>query len=466
MQSLKKALQPNTPETGSDEYAVGAGEPCLTPGATAGAHARPADLPRLIKTQSHQRWNRGVLLGGVQPDAAATDGHGTEAGDGAFSSWTQETDERHVWSPDHAPDFDADLGAKRGNCDAHAARPAISGTRPGRQNAALRRGLVSRAARLAGQAGALVIVACLLSALAGRPVVTTGMIASAADRALISGGLEIRQVSLSGDLSDQTDALYQALAITGPVSFAGYDIAAARARVAALSWVSDVRFSAVLPASLHVEVRGKQPVAVVLEQRSGGGGQQPAEAAGATGAGPRLVAAAGAHLHGPVSPARIAALPRIAGDGAAQAVTTLLSAMAKWPALRRDVAVFHRVGRRRWTLELHDGLTIHLPADDARAGDLARAFEQAHRLRHLAGTTQRLLAHAGPPEAGGLSQGAQVTDVTGKSAFPNGAIVPATHVAQGEERALSVLDLRLPAKPVLRYAPQPGGIGLGRVGSP
>jgi cell division protein FtsQ len=77
----------------------------------------------------------------------------------------------------------------------------------------------------------------------------------------------------------------------------------------------------------------------------------------------------------------VRSLPLLQGAGAAAAAGDILAALENAPAVRERLHALTRIGRRRWDLELVNGVRVLLPEQDpARA--LAR-LEGLHRLHEL-----------------------------------------------------------------------------------
>lgn len=65
-----------------------------------------------------------------------------------------------------------------------------------------------------------------------------------------------------------------------------------------------------------------------------------------------------------LDPRRLSSLLLITGEGAHRAVADLVSELDAVPQVKARVAAAARVGQRRWTLYLDNGVTIALPETD------------------------------------------------------------------------------------------------------
>jgi cell division protein FtsQ len=198
---------------------------------------------------------------------------------------------------------------------------------------------------IAGAAGSAVILALILVVLwAGGYF---GMMARAADRAAgaatASAGLEVRRVLLRG--AHQT-AHADVLAALGPVVGAPMVLVSlkeARARVESLGWVRAAAVTRLMPDTIVVSIREREPAAVWQVDYD-----------------LHLIDASGAIIRA-VGDYEYSNLPLIVGSGAADAAAGLLQALHRHEELTRRTYALVRVGDRRWNLRLRNEMEIKLP---------------------------------------------------------------------------------------------------------
>ena len=178
----------------------------------------------------------------------------------------------------------------------------------------------------------------------GRQARTVEPLSSKIDGVLAAAGLGIGEVTLLGHKFTTDTEIYGALGLDRAGSLLTYDVGAARGRIESLPWVRKAEVSRIFPDRLHVLIEERVPVAV-WEHR------------GKT----TLVDRQGRVLAYLSGPGRVD-LPRIAGDGAPAAVASLLAALAPYREIAAKLEVAHRIGERRWTLNLADATRILLPA--------------------------------------------------------------------------------------------------------
>lgn len=198
---------------------------------------------------------------------------------------------------------------------------------------------------IAGVAGSAVILSLILVVLwAGGYF---GMMARAADRAVggatASAGLEVRRVLLRG--AHQT-AHEEILAALGPIVGAPMvqvSLKDARASVESLGWVRAAAVTRLMPDTIVVSIREREPAAVWQVE----GDLHLIDASGA------IIRSVGAYEY--------SNLPFIVGTGAADAASELLTALRRHEELTKRTYALVRVGDRRWDLRLRNNMEIKLP---------------------------------------------------------------------------------------------------------
>jgi cell division protein FtsQ len=158
-------------------------------------------------------------------------------------------------------------------------------------------------------------------------------------------GLRIEQVALTGQRFTSDSDVFGALDIPGAGSLLAFDAAEARQRIEQLPWVKSATISRIYPASLEVRITERRPAAVWASD----GRDYLVDASG------RVLSAlkAGTNVR----------LPRLSGAGAPEQAQALLEVIVRFPRIAERFQMAERVGGRRWTLHLKDGVIVHLGAD-------------------------------------------------------------------------------------------------------
>ncbi len=217
-----------------------------------------------------------------------------------------------------------------------------------------------RVPRFAGFAGALVF---LLGAAAygtvkgGHLAEIESAINDAADSAANAAGMRIATVSLSGQRQVSREEIFAAAGVTDHSSLLFLDVAAARAKLEAIPWIADATVRKLYPDRLQITITERE--AFALWQRDGK---------------VNVIAADGTVLASKVEP-RLASLPFVVGNGAAEKARDFLAVLDRFPAIRDQVRAAIRVADRRWNLRLKNGIDVRLPE-----AEVERALETLSRL--------------------------------------------------------------------------------------
>ena len=155
-------------------------------------------------------------------------------------------------------------------------------------------------------------------------------------------GLAIGEISISGQALTSEQAIFDALGIQPNTSTLGFDVEAARRRIAELPAIDTVSVRKTFPGDVAVVVTEKVPVArwrvdgvtFVIDAR----GEQIGEDRGAYGD-----------------------LPLVIGDGAADDALVMIRALDTVPGLAEGLVALSRIADRRWDLIYDTGLRVQLP---------------------------------------------------------------------------------------------------------
>lgn len=174
-----------------------------------------------------------------------------------------------------------------------------------------------------------------------------GMMARAADRAAgeatASAGLEVKRVLLRGAHQTAHDEVLEALGPVVGAPIVQISVNDARKRVETLGWVRSAAVTRLMPDTIVVAIREREPAAVWQVD----GDLHLIDASGA------LIRAVGAFEY--------SNLPLIVGSGAADAAAGVLQALRSHEELNKRTYALIRVGDRRWNLRLRNNVEIKLP---------------------------------------------------------------------------------------------------------
>lgn len=218
---------------------------------------------------------------------------------------------------------------------------------------------------IAGVAGSAVILGLVALVLwAGGYFATIGRgIDRAASATAISAGLEVKRVLLRGAHQTAHDDILDAL---GPVvggSILQLSLDEAKARIEDLGWVRSAAVTRLLPDTVSISVREREPAAIWQIKGD-----------------LHLIDKDGALIR-EVDANEYSNLPLIVGVGAPDAAAGILTALGDQDQLRKRTYALVRVGERRWNMRLRNNIDIKLPETD-----YARAIADLELLQAAQGT--------------------------------------------------------------------------------
>jgi len=139
-------------------------------------------------------------------------------------------------------------------------------------------------------------------------------------------------------------------------SLIGFDALQARRILENIDWVASAKVQRLFPNQLEIAVVERVPFAVWQRGKSY-----------------YAIDRSGAAMSG-IPSATLAGLPLVSGEGAQTVAAELVNQLEAVPALKAKIRAAARVGTRRWTLYLDNGVTVLLPEHDVEAA-LALAWK-------------------------------------------------------------------------------------------
>lgn len=160
-----------------------------------------------------------------------------------------------------------------------------------------------------------------------------------------ASGFDVRRITVMGSGQTSNEELLTAIGPVIGTSLLHFDPYSARARVEEIGWVRSAAVSRLLPNTIHVSVREREPAAVW--QLSG-----KLHLIDQTGA---VIREIGAYEY--------SNLPLIVGAGAPASASEILTALRGESALWGSASALIRVGDRRWNLRLQSGADVKFPEE-------------------------------------------------------------------------------------------------------
>ncbi len=217
-------------------------------------------------------------------------------------------------------------------------------TRPGLPFRARFRGPRLRAVCVAAAALAGALVYTVMTD-GGRHTRASDPILPSVETAVAAVGFGLDQIALSGQKYTADADIFEALGLKETRSYATFDATAAKTRIEQLPWIEKAELDRVYPGGLNILVTERKPWAVWRR----GTGEFLIDRTG------RVLAA--------VKSGSSAGLLRLTGEGAAKEAPALMAILARYPDVAGSLQEAERVAERRWTLKLHNAMTLILPPD-------------------------------------------------------------------------------------------------------
>ena len=160
-------------------------------------------------------------------------------------------------------------------------------------------------------------------------------------------GFAADDIRITGLVHQEPETLLSAIGVTPGGPLVGFDAVRARALLENLDWVAQATVMRKYPNRLDIIVTEREPFAIW--QRDGA----------------HYVIDQTGTAMSTLDPKRLASLLLVTGEGAHRAVADLVGNLNAAPQLKRHVSAAARVGERRWTLYLDNGVTVALPEKGA-----------------------------------------------------------------------------------------------------
>lgn len=161
-------------------------------------------------------------------------------------------------------------------------------------------------------------------------------------------GIGVQAYDISGNSRVSEIEIVSLLAPESSTMLLFYDVERARALLRQNPWIADAAVSKRYPARLAIDITERTPFAVWQSDE-----------------GLYLIDREGRKLGNYNGVER---LPLMVGEGAAGESATILSTVARYPAIAARVKAYLKVGNRRWDLQLDNGTIVLLPEKGVAEG--------------------------------------------------------------------------------------------------
>jgi cell division protein FtsQ len=188
-------------------------------------------------------------------------------------------------------------------------------------------------------------------------------------------GFAADDIRVTGLVHQDPEMVLAAIGVQPGSSLIGFDANRARKLLENMDWVASAEVVRQFPNQLDIIVSEREPFAIW--QR--GGMHYVIDKSGAA------VSA--------IDPGRVSVLPLVTGEGAHLAAKELINQLEAAPAIRSHLLAAARVGERRWTLYLDNGVKLALPeqgVDEALARVARLDREQGLLAKGIQGVDLRI----------------------------------------------------------------------------
>lgn len=176
-------------------------------------------------------------------------------------------------------------------------------------------------------------------------------------------GFAAGDIRITGLVHQDPESVLAAIGVNPGGSLIGFEAGQAKKLLENLDWVASADVLRIFPNRLDIVVAEREPFAIW--QRDGA----------------HYVIDKSGVAMSTLDPRRMASLLLVTGEGAHLAAAGLAKDLEGVPVLKERVRAAARVGQRRWTLFLDNGLTIALPEKDpVSAMQLMARLEKKERL--------------------------------------------------------------------------------------
>lgn len=176
-------------------------------------------------------------------------------------------------------------------------------------------------------------------------------------------GMAAEDITITGLEHHEPEMLLTAIGVQPGGSLIGFDAVQARHILENLDWIENAKVQRLFPNQLAIEVREREPFAIWQRGQAY-----------------YVIDKSGAAMSG-LAAAQLVRLPLVTGEGANTAAAELINQLSAYPDILLQVKAAARVGDRRWTLYLDNGITVQLP--EKGAGNAIALADELNKTQQL-----------------------------------------------------------------------------------
>ena len=169
--------------------------------------------------------------------------------------------------------------------------------------------------------------------------------------------LNIQKIKIEGTNNSKGVDIIRALDLNNDTLLINFNLQEASKRISQLRWIKDTKIKKLYPSTLEININEYEPIAIWFYDGN-----------------KYLVDQDGQIIKG-LDPSEFKNLKFVAGYNALEYIPNIINSLDKHPTLESRVKSILRVGDRRWTIRLFNGMTIYLPEEG-----LSKAIQKLEKL--------------------------------------------------------------------------------------
>ena len=169
--------------------------------------------------------------------------------------------------------------------------------------------------------------------------------------------VRLKNVKISGIKNTKVSDIVNIVSDQRGISLTSIDLKKISSEIDNIDWVKKSELRKIYPSTLEVQVYEHNPIAIWYNE------------------GDKFLVDRDSKIITELNPNKFKNLKVVAGPNALEDIPVIISMIKKYPEFEKKIKSLLRVGDRRWTIRLHNGITIHLPEKN-----IANAIEEIEDL--------------------------------------------------------------------------------------
>ena len=169
--------------------------------------------------------------------------------------------------------------------------------------------------------------------------------------------IKLKKVKILGIENTKASEVVNIVSELRGISLTSIDLKKISAEIDKIDWVNKSELRKIYPSTLEVKVYEHSPIAIWYND------------------GNKFLVDRDSKIITELNPNKFKNLKVVAGPNALEDIPIIISMIKNYPEFEKKIKSLLRVGDRRWTIRLHNGITIHLPEKN-----VANAIEEIEDL--------------------------------------------------------------------------------------